>query len=162
MTQHDIDMAVRRSVTVGTTQQRCFQVFTGRMGTWWPLDSHSIGAKAPETTVIEGHVGGRWFERDSEGHEYDWGRVLAWEPPERVVLAWQLDADWKHDPSVVSEVEVRFIAEGPDVTRVELEHRGLGVFGDRAVEMRETFDSAGGWALMLDRFTASAPESPAT
>jgi hypothetical protein len=94
--------------------------------------------------VLEGRQGGRWYERDVDGTECDWGSVLVWEPPSRVVLAWRLSADWTYDPDVDTELELRFVSEGPDRTRVELEHRGLDVYGARTDGMRSSFDSPGG------------------
>jgi uncharacterized protein YndB with AHSA1/START domain len=82
--------------------------------------------------------------------------VLAWEPPHRVVLAWEISPDWRYDPAVHTEVEVRFNAEGEGRTRVELEHRGLESFGGRAQEMRGVFDSEGGWRMLLTRFAQRA------
>jgi uncharacterized protein YndB with AHSA1/START domain len=101
-----------------------------------------------QDVVIEPRVGGRWYERNEDGSECDWGRVLLWEPPGRVVLAWQLNAEWKYDPGLVTELEVRFIAEGP-MTRVELEHRNLERFGARAEEIRAILDSMDGWGSTL-------------
>src|SRR5439155_1619156 len=80
-------------------------------GLWWPK-SHHVSAVEPETVVIEPHPGGRWFERAPDGAECDVGKVLAWEPPARLLLAWQLDANFRYQPDLVTEVEVRFIAEG--------------------------------------------------
>ena len=148
--------AVRQTVVVDAPQERAFTVFTERMGTWWPLETHSIGTKPVTDAVVEPRAGGRWFERSGEGSECDWGRVLVWEPPQRVVLSWQLTADWRTHPDLHTEVEVRFHAEGERRTRVELEHRGLEAFGGRAEEMRGVFDSEGGWRGLLARFAHAA------
>jgi uncharacterized protein YndB with AHSA1/START domain len=149
-------LAVRQSVVVETTQERAFEVFTSRLADWWPLETHVIGGKPVAAAVIEPRAGGRWYERSADGRESDWGRVLAWEPPSRVVLSWQISADWQADTSIDTEVEVRFTAEDARRTRVDLEHRGLEAFGARAQEMRETFESGGGWPLLLGRFEAAA------
>ena len=125
------------------------------MGAWWPLGSHHIGKADAKNAVIEPFVGGRWFEQGVDGSECDWGHVLAWDPPGRLVLAWQLSAEWKHDAALKTEVEVRFTAERGG-TRVDLEHRLLRNFGDRAEEMRSTFDSPSGWGGMLEAFRACA------
>jgi len=85
-------------------------------------------AASPETAVIDPRVGGaRWFERGVDGSECDWGRVVAWEPGRRLVLTWELDANWQHDPKLHTEVEVQFVPDGPG-TRVDLEHRGLAAY----------------------------------
>jgi uncharacterized protein YndB with AHSA1/START domain len=105
---------------------------------------------------MEPREGGRWYERSADGGECDWGRVLAWEPPHRVVLSWEISADWQPDPSIDTQVEVRFHAEDERTTRVELEHRGLEAFGARADEMRGIFDSGGGWPGLLERFAGAA------
>lgn len=88
----------------------------------------------------------------------DWGRVLVWEPPSRLVLSWQITANWQHDAAFSTEVEVRFIAAGPHTTRVHLVHRLLEHYGDQAEKMRTIFDSEGGWTGILQRFVAAAGE----
>jgi len=127
-------------------------VFTDKMGSWWPLATHKIGKANAVDAVIEPRVGGRWYERGDDGSTCDWGRVLAWEPPSRLVLSWEISADWQHDPNLQTEVEVRFIAEGKEGTRIELEHRHLDRFGARRDEMRGIFDSEGGWSGLLASF----------
>src|SRR5262245_56322106 len=119
------ELLVRKEITVEASQSRAFNVFTGELGGWWPLATHHIGALAAETAVIEPRAGGRWFERASDGSECDWGRVLVWDPPGRLVLSWEISPDFKHDESIDTEVEVRFVVLGPALTRVELEHRQL-------------------------------------
>ena len=142
---------VRKQITVEAPQQRAFDVFTARMGAWWKPDHH-LGEQPFADVVIEPHEGGGWFERDAAGTTCTWGRVLAWEPPDRVVLAWQLDARWSYDPDLVTEVEVRFVVEGPTTTRVELEHRGLERMGEGVEEARGALDGPDGWAGLLDLF----------
>jgi uncharacterized protein YndB with AHSA1/START domain len=149
-------LAVRQSVVVETSRERAFYLFTEGMTSWWPIDSHSIGDRPMAEAVIEPRNGGRWYERGDDGSECDWGRVLAWDPPERVVLAWQISADWKADPGIHTEIEVRFTAEGDGRTRVDLEHRGLESFGERAEEMHGIFGSDGGWNGLLRRFAEHA------
>lgn len=148
--------AVTKIITVACPRELAFRVFTERMATWWPLATHHIGTAPAATVVVEPTVGGRWFERGTDGSECPWGRVLAWEPPGRLVLAWQISADWKHDPDLDTTVEVRFEALDPATTRVHLEHRGLAGYGARAAEMAGIFDSAGGWAGLLEAFAAAA------
>ena len=153
MTQQTTERTVRRSITVEASQQHAFDVFTEGMSRWWPLDTHHIGTAEPNAAVIEPRAGGRWFERAADGSECDWGRVLQWQPPDRVVFAWHLDPDWKFDPDPAraTEVEVRFIAQG-EKTRVELEHRGFERLADRADEVREAVGGPGGWSGLLERF----------
>jgi uncharacterized protein YndB with AHSA1/START domain len=159
-------LAVRKTIVVNAPQEHTFLVFTEKHGGWWPLASHHIGAQAAQTAILEPRAGGRWYERGVDGSECDWGRVLVWDPPHRLVLSWEIGADWKHDPTFSTEVEVRFIAEGPRTTRVELEHRDLERFGDKAQTMRSAFDSEGGWTGILQRFGGAAgaeeiaPEAP--
>ena len=111
---------VIRSVRVAVTPARAFEVFTTGIGRWW-IPTHSIlASKSPQASVtIEPRVGGRWYERGEDGSESDWGSVLAWEPPRRLVLGWQLDAQWDFDPALVTEVEVRFDAEPGGGTNVD-------------------------------------------
>jgi uncharacterized protein YndB with AHSA1/START domain len=156
---------VRKSITVDADQQRAFEVFTARHGTWWPSTYH-IGASDYETAVIEPFAGGRWFERGVDGTEAVWGKVLVWEPPDRLVLAWQITPDFQFDPELVTEIEVRFEPLGANQTRVDLEHRYFERFGDRAAEMRAIFDSGGvpgapqGWAGILREFAAAVTAPP--
>ena len=155
------EVIVRKTVVVNVPQAHAFAVFTEKHGTWWPLNTHHIGAKPAQTAVIESHAGGRWFERAADGTECDWGRVLVWQPPNRLVLSWEVGSDWKRDAKLSTPVEVRFIVEGPQRTRVELEHRNLERFGESAEAMRSTFDSAGGWTGILERFASVAAGSAA-
>jgi uncharacterized protein YndB with AHSA1/START domain len=150
------DTAVRQSVVVQAPAARAFEVFTDGMSTWWPLASHSIGSAPMVAAVIEPRAGGRWYERGEDGSECDWGEVLVWEPPHRLVLKWQLTADYAFDADLHTEIEVRFHAEDANSTRVELEHRGLDAYGERTAEMRETFGSDGGWAGLLRSFADAA------
>jgi len=148
---------VCKSVRVGAQPQRAFKIFTDGMGRWWPK-SHHIGAADLDALVIEPKAGGRWYERGVDGSECDVGRVLIWEPPARLVLAWQLTADFKFDAGLITEVEVRFIAEGANATRVELEHRNLERYGERAGGFRTTIDSPEGWSGLLQLFKQTAEQ----
>jgi uncharacterized protein YndB with AHSA1/START domain len=158
MTPPTADLSVRKSITVDAPAERAFAVFTEGMSGWWPLDSHHIAPEPAVSTVLEPRAGGRWYERAAGGAECDWGTVRVWEPPHRVVLGWHLGPDWAYnpDPARATEVEVRFIPEGSGRTRVELEHRGFEVHGDRAEETRGAVDSPGGWTGLLERFAAAA------
>jgi uncharacterized protein YndB with AHSA1/START domain len=102
--------------------------------------------------LVEPRVGGRWFERGDDGTTCDWGTVLTWEPPTRLVLSWDITADWQYDPNLKTEIEIRFIPDGKNTTRVELEHRYLDRFGARRDEMRRIFDTEGDWGRVLEMF----------
>jgi len=142
------DLLVRKSIVVNAPQDHVFRTFTERIDTWWPRPHH-IGGKEPFTAILEPRAGGRWFERAHDGSECDWGRVLAWEPPGRVLLAWEINTEWKHQAGLGTEVEVRFIAEDRERTRVVLEHRKLERYGDKAGMMRAMFDGEGAWGDTL-------------
>ncbi len=150
--QQSSGVAVRRSIVVDAPQERAFAVFTEGMTSWWPLETYSIAPGPMAAAVVEPRAGGRWFERSEDGSECDWGHVLAWEPPDRVVLVWQLSPDWKHDPGLHTEIEVRFTAEDEGRTRVDLEHRGLEAYAERAELMRQILGSDDGWGSLLRRF----------
>lgn len=137
---------VQKTLVVGCTPERAFEVFTHGIGTWWPVGSHSIGGEAITEVVFEEHVGGRIFERHDDGGEGEWGRVLAWEPPARFVMTWHPG----HDPSKATELEVQFAAEG-DGTRVDLEHRGWEILAEKAQESRSGYDA--GWGDVLGYYT---------
>lgn len=147
------DASIRKTIVVAASAERAFQVFTEEMSTWWPLASKHIGKADPKSVVIEPFVGGRWFERGVDGSECDWGTVRTWDPPRRLVLTWEISSDWRHDPSIQTEVEVRFSTEGVS-TRVDLEHRLLHYYGEKAAQMRGIFDSKEGWTELLDVFAA--------
>lgn len=153
MNQPTTDLTIQKTITVEVPQERAFAVFTEQMGSWWPLETKAIGSAKAETAVVEPRAGGRWFERGVDGSERDWGRVIAYEPPARLVLNWQISADWRYDSEINTEVDVRFIAEGETRTRVELEHRGLlEAYGDMAEQIHATFDSPGGWTDILNHY----------
>ena len=157
--QQQAGVAVRQSVVVDAPRDRAFAVFTEGMSSWWPMDAYSIGARPMVAAVLEPRDGGRWYERSEDGSETEWGRVLAWEPPDRVVLVWQLSAEWAYDPGLHTELEVRFTAEDDGRTRVELEHRKLENYAERADQMRMILGSDDGWGGLLRRFAAAAPEA---
>ena len=148
------DAPVRKTITVKTSAERAFQVFTHGFDTWWPR-SHSIGASPLKKAIIETKAGGRCYQESMDGSECDWGKVLVWEPPSRIVLTWQLNGRFEIDPNLHTEVEVNFIADG-DHTRIELEHRYLERAGDTAQMMRNAIDSPGGWSDLLKSFADAA------
>ena len=149
-------LAVRKSVTAEVPAAHAFEVFTSGFDSWWPR-SHHIAKGELLAAVIEPKVGGRWYERGVDGSECDWGRVLAYEPPSRIVLSWHLNGrfEFDPDPAHASEIEVRFIPDGSSRTRVELEHRYI----ERSVEaeaLHKGVGSDGGWAGLLAAFAEKA------
>lgn len=154
--------SVRKSIGVNAPQDVAWRVFTERIGAWWPLADSKIGKVNAVDAVIEPRVGGRWYERGEDGSTCDWGSVLAWEPPSRLLLSWDINADWQYDPELKTELEIRFIAEGERVTRVELEHRKLDRYGARREAMREIFDKTGDWGRFLARFARLAEKGADT
>jgi len=145
---------VRRSTFVKASPEHAFKVFTEGFDRWWPK-THSVGSAPQRAALIEPRAGGRWYEVGDDGSETPWGEVMVWEPPTRLVLVWSVDADWKCDPSLHTEVEVRFTPEG-DGVRVDLEHRNLEAFGERAEEVRAKIDNPNGWGGLLTKFAAEA------
>jgi uncharacterized protein YndB with AHSA1/START domain len=146
--------SVRHEIVVGAPVERAFEVFTTRMDAIKPREHNLLGADI-EATVFEPRTGGRIYDRGVDGSECEWATVLAYEPPDRVVFSWNIDARWQPeaDPARRSEVEVRFVAEAPDRTRVALEHRHLDRHGDGWQGVRDGVDSSGGWPLYLERFS---------
>lgn len=144
---------VRREVTVKTGRDRAFRLFTERMSDWVP-PAHSLLEGRPRRIVLEPGEGGRWYETAPDGARHDWGHVRAWEPPGRLVLVWQLGRDFRFDPGIETEVEVRFEALDAGRTRVMLEHRGLDAYGAAAEEMRATFDKPNAWADWMAGYAA--------
>jgi hypothetical protein len=136
---------VRRAVTVERPVEDAFRVFTEGLGTWWPVATHSIAKDAVETVVMEGRADGRLYERRADGVENDWGRMLVWEPPNRVAFEW-------HITGVPTEVEVRFTPVG-ERTRVDLEHRGFERVEDGEAR-RESYND--GWVTVLARYAEAA------
>jgi uncharacterized protein YndB with AHSA1/START domain len=144
---------VRKQVFVAVEPERAFAVFTGHMGVWWPK-GHSVGSSPQKDVVVEPRTGGRWFERAEDGSESMWGHVIAWDPPHRVLLAWQLNAEWTYDPALVTVVEVRFDAHDGG-TMVHLEHSGLERMGDAAEAVRKSIDSPDGWGGILASYATA-------
>jgi uncharacterized protein YndB with AHSA1/START domain len=153
------DTAVQTSIVVNAPIERAFSVFTEEIGSWWNPDHHILEGELAEM-VFEPRVGGHVYDRAVDGSECRWARVLAFEPPTRLVISWDINLQWKResDPQKTSEVEVRFVAEDADRTRVELEHRNLDRHGEGWEQMRDAIGSPGGWRagvqLYAARFTA--------
>ena len=148
---------VRKSITVKATPERAFEIFTAGMGRWWAREHH-LGTSALKDVVLEPREGGRWFEVNEDGSTCEWGKVLAWDPPRQVLLAWQINADWKYDASFVTELEIRFTPEG-EGTRVDLEHRNLDRFGEKAEAVRAMLDSNDGWNLGMTAYAGEVAKT---
>lgn len=158
MTAQALQSSVRKSIVVNAPIDRAFTVFTERIGSWWPDDHHILQAKLAEM-VFEPRVGGHVYDRGVDGSECRWARVLAYEPPTRVVISWDINLQWQleADPKKTSEIEVRFIPVTAGQTRIELEHRGLERHGEGWEQMRDAVSSPGGWSRGLQIFaTVSA------
>jgi uncharacterized protein YndB with AHSA1/START domain len=153
MKAHTEQTAVRTEIVVSAPIARAFRVFTEQFDRIKPREHNMLGVDIAET-VFEPRVGGHVYDRGVDGNECRWARVLAFEPPNRFVISWDISPRWQieTDPEKTSEVEVRFIAETPHRTRVELEHRNLDRHGPGWEEERKGVDSEGGWPLYLRRF----------
>jgi uncharacterized protein YndB with AHSA1/START domain len=147
--------SIRHEIVVQAPIERAFAVFTNDFGSFKPRE-HNMLEVAIDETVFETRVGGHVYDRGVDGTECRWARVLAYEPPDRVVISWDISPQWQLETDLdrTSEVEVRFIAEAPGRTRVELEHRHLDRHGDGWQAVRDGVDSEGGWPLYLQRFAA--------
>jgi uncharacterized protein YndB with AHSA1/START domain len=147
------DTTIQSSIVVDAPIDRAFSVFTDDFGSFKPRDHNLLEVDIAET-VFETHVGGHVYDRGVDGSECRWARVLAFEPPNRVVFSWDISPQWQiePDPDKTSEVEVRFISESPERTRVELEHRNLDRHGDGWEGIRESAHSDDGWPLYLRRY----------
>jgi uncharacterized protein YndB with AHSA1/START domain len=159
MTQIEAEV-VRKQVVVEAPIDRAFMVFTERFGDFKPLEHNLLGAPITET-VFEPRVGGNIYDRAEDGSECRWARILAYDPPDLVVFSWDISPRWQleTDPELTSEVEVRFFAETPRRTRVELEHRHIDRHGPGWQAVREGVDEGEGWPLYLARYAALFPEA---
>ena len=141
---------VRKTVRVKVPIAHAFEVFTGGLARWWPPNV-GVGKRPIRTVLMEPRLGGRWLEIAEDGTETVVGTITLWEPPRRLVLIWQINAQWKPDASMRSEVDVRFTPDGPDATVVELVHHKFETMGaDAGASMRK--DVAGGWPGFMERF----------
>jgi uncharacterized protein YndB with AHSA1/START domain len=153
MTMQATDTSVRASTVVDAPVERAFSVFTDGIGSWWDPEQHILEAELAEM-VFEPREGGHVYDRGVDGSECRWARVLVYEPPNRFVISWDVNTRWQleTDPDKTSEVEVRFVADGPRRTRVELEHRNLERHGEGWQEMRDAVGSPNGWGSGLRQF----------
>jgi len=145
--------SIHHELVVDAPIERAFLVFTEDFGSFKPREHNLLTVEIAQT-VFEPRAGGRLYDRGVDGSECDWARVLVYEPPDRVVISWDISPQWQVETDLekTSEVEVRFIAETSERTRVVLEHRNLDRHGDGWEAVREGVDSEGGWPLYLRRF----------
>lgn len=144
---------IRRAVHTRAAPARAFVIFTSRMSEWWPK-GQTPAPKPHVALIIEPHVDGRWFERDVEGVETQWGKVLVWSPPHRLTLAWQLNSNFRYDPALITEVEITFAQAADGGTDVTLEHRDLQKFAAHTRRMVESV--GGGWTAKVREFAEFA------
>ncbi len=146
---------VRSQIVVEAPIERAFSVFTERFGDFKPPEHNLLGSPIAET-VFEPEVGGHIVDRGADGSECRWARILAYEPPDRVVFSWDISPQWQieTEPDNTSEVEVRFVAESPQRTRVELEHRNIDRHGPGWPDVSDGVAGEAGWPLYLTRYAA--------
>ena len=144
-------MTIKKQLTVNASIDKAFRVFTANMTTWWPK-MHHIGKSPLKECVVEPRVEGRWFEICEDGSQCNWGKVLAWDPPNLLVLAWQLNGNFEYDAALVTEVVVKFTALSATQTRVDFEHRDVDKIG--AAGTSGMMDQ--GWGQILDSFAGVA------
>lgn len=155
------ETSVRQSIVVEAPIDRAFSVFTEDMASWWPPEHHLLEAPLA-AMVFERRVGGHIYDKGVDGSECRWARVLAYDPPHRVVFSWDISVAWQveTDPARTSEVEVSFVAESPTRTLVELEHRHLDRHGDGWEGMAEAVGSPDGWPVGLQSYAARLERAP--
>jgi uncharacterized protein YndB with AHSA1/START domain len=153
MTQSETTTTVRRQILVNAPIGEAFKVFTERFGDFKPREHNLLQAAIAET-VFEPRVGGNIYDRAVDGSECRWARILVFDPPDRVVFSWDISPRWQIEanPDLTSEVEVRFFAETPERTRVELEHRNIDRHGPGWESVRDGVDNEAGWPLYLQRY----------
>jgi DNA-binding transcriptional ArsR family regulator len=150
------ELSVLKTVVVPLPLVEAFALFV-QQDKWWPVATHHIAEPPGVTAVLEPFLGGRWFERCADGREQEWGRVLVWRPPHQIVLSWQVSSDWtfEPDPARASEIDVRFLAEAPDRTRLEYEHRHLERYGEHAERMRAGLEAPNAAQAVVNAYAAS-------
>ena len=144
--------SIKKELLVEASQETAFKVFTEKMDLWWPR-THHVGTCTMTETLLEPREKGRWYSKHEDGSEANVGHVLVWDPYGQLVLAWQVNGNFHYDPTLISEVEVRFIAEGPRRTRVLLEHRDLEKLGGG---LKVIGDMDRGWGMILDLYKNKA------
>jgi len=144
---------IKKELVVDAPQNVCFKVFTEQMDAWWPK-THHVGKTPMTEMVLEPGNGGRWYSKHEDGSEVNVGTVLSWDPYDLLILNWQIDANFQCDPTIISEIEVRFITEGQQ-TRVKMEHKDLDRLGQggKAIESMDE-----GWGMILNRYKIIAEQ----
>jgi uncharacterized protein YndB with AHSA1/START domain len=154
MNEHVAIAPVRKTIRVNAPIAHAFEVFTSGLTRWWP-HNHGVGKKPIAKVLMEPRLGGHWLEIAEDGTQTRVATITLWEPPHRMVMIWQVNAQWKPDVAMKSEVDVRFTADGPEVTEVELVHHKFETMGEEAgASMRRDVD--GGWPGLLERFAQEA------
>ena len=153
----DLQTAIATSIVVDAPVERAFAVFTEDMGSWWPEEHHILQAPLARM-VFEPAAGGEIYDVGTDGSECRWARVLAYEPPHRIVFSWNISMQWQieTDPAKASEVEIRFTAEGPRTTLVELTHSKFERHGEGYQQLRAIFDGPGAWGDILALYAKAA------
>ena len=146
---------VRKTLVLRASPETAFRVFTDGIDRWWPR-THHVGKTDMVKAVMEPRAGGRWYEIGTDGAECNWGDVLEWDPPHRLLLAWRLTPQWGYDPDLLTEIEVIFTPVGEGETRVDFEHRGFERMGAAGDEARARVDSPNGWGALLGMFKTIA------
>jgi uncharacterized protein YndB with AHSA1/START domain len=145
---------IHKEVIVNATAEKAFRVFTAGFDSWWPR-THHIAPVDMKEAVLEQKLGGRWYEKGVDGSECEWGKVIAWEPPKRFAITWQLTAEYKYDPNFITEIEVTFEEQGTSQTRVVLEHKYLDRYGDKQDQVIGSVgNEAGGWGGIMRLYQA--------
>ena len=149
---------VRKNIVVETTPEHAFDVF--KEGSWWPKEHSILKSGSPRRALVfEPRAGGRWYEIGEDDSQCDWGKVLVWDPPRRMLLGWQINGNFEADPGAMSEVEITFTLEDGR-TRVELEHRGFEAHGETGQDLRDSVGSDNGWGGLLQKFGEKASVKP--
>ncbi len=152
--------AVQRTINVRAGVEHAFRVFTEGMDSWWPR-THHIGKSPMTKAVLQCCAGGRCYSEQTDGTECDWAQILVWEPPSRLVMAWQITHVWGYEPDLAraSEVEIRFTPEADGSTRVDLEHRHFERMGDGWQGMQAAVGGDGGWNGILRLYQGAAEKA---
>lgn len=146
-----------KSIRVKASPERSFEVFTTNLIRWWP-PTYTIGLSPMKEVIVEPRVGGRWFEMGEDGSQCQWGDVLAWNPPDRLLLAWRISMQWQFDPALLTEVEVTFQDVGGGETEVRIVHSKFENYGADAEQAAQVFD---GWSTTLERYAATLHQQTA-
>lgn len=150
---------IHKEIIVEASAEKAFRVFTAGFDSWWPR-THHIAKVDMKEAVMEQKLGGRWYEKGIDGSECEWGKVIAWEPPRRFALTWQLTADYEYDPDFITEVEVTFEAQGAKRTRVVLEHKNLDRYGDKFNQVHSQINNdEGGWGGLVKLFATEVEKA---